>query len=332
MLLSGSDSVRSRLQSHGGSASCFSCTSHWPDKVSALSPRRQHARTYTIALLCRPVTCFKLMVKGSCEGREPVKKPKLPTCPLLTGVRRIIDAHTEKILAAGKKKLVLEHLIVSSLNTEDREKQEIENVLQFGAKELFEQGDGESASDIKYNDADVSGREQAAISSKLSDARSKKIDNLLEQSRKAVEDADKAKSANTDNKAFSYAKVWEKQGGLSELEDKDEDGADAEEQRGFWAAVRTCPSCVTFRVVCVVSDFLRSLFSGEAGEKTSLPRSCRPSDLTRYSNPSQQAEQAERDRQKALNMGRGRRQRKNVVRPLASQRKRPVADPILVAR
>lgn len=65
------------------------------------------------------------------------------------------DAIIEKILAAGKKKLVLEHLIVSRLNTDERESEEIESVLQFGAKELFEQGEGESANDIKYTDADV---------------------------------------------------------------------------------------------------------------------------------------------------------------------------------
>lgn len=65
----------------------------------------------------------------------------------------------------------------------------------------------------------------------------RQIDSLLEQSRKAVEDAAKAKDSSTENKAFSYAKVWEKNGGLHELAEEEETGANAEEQRGFWGAV-----------------------------------------------------------------------------------------------
>jgi chromodomain-helicase-DNA-binding protein 4 len=47
----------------------------------------------------------------------------------------------------GKKKLVLDHLIVQKLGDED-EMDDIQGILTFGAKALFE-NPGESASDIK---------------------------------------------------------------------------------------------------------------------------------------------------------------------------------------
>lgn len=120
---------------------------------------------------------------------------------------------------------------------DDRENEEIENVLQFGAKQLFEQGDEEQAGDIKYSDSDVSFLYRARLlNGRVSPRIVLQIDKLLEESQQAVEEADKAKDANTDNKAFSYAKVWEKDGGLNE-QTETEDTADAEEQRGFWASV-----------------------------------------------------------------------------------------------
>lgn len=84
------------------------------------------------------------MIRGSCEGTR-----------LFACLQPRLLASLEKILAAGKKKLVLEHLIVSRMNMEERETEEIENILQFGAKQLFEEGDGESANDIRYSDVDV---------------------------------------------------------------------------------------------------------------------------------------------------------------------------------
>ncbi|CAE7060596.1 unnamed protein product [Rhizoctonia solani] len=53
----------------------------------------------------------------------------------------------EKIFMMGKKKLVLDHLIVQKLGDED-EMEDIQGILMFGAKALFE-NPGESASDIK---------------------------------------------------------------------------------------------------------------------------------------------------------------------------------------
>lgn len=47
----------------------------------------------------------------------------------------------------GKKKLVLDHLIVQKLGDED-EMDDIQGILTYGAKALFE-STGESASDIK---------------------------------------------------------------------------------------------------------------------------------------------------------------------------------------
>lgn len=117
----------------------------------------------------------------------------------------------EKIIQAGKRKLVLDHLIVQSLQAEADDAQDVESILQFGAKDLFEQGEGESESDIKYNDAD--------------------IDKLLDR----VETADVRSPARAGTKTFAFARIWERTNdSLREVSDETENLADAEDQRSFW--------------------------------------------------------------------------------------------------
>jgi chromodomain-helicase-DNA-binding protein 4 len=134
----------------------------------------------------KPVTCYKLLVKGSCE---------------------------EKILMACKKKMALEHVIVSRMSAEDTETADVEATLQFGAKAIFESGEGESESDIKYSGAE--------------------IDRLIDNVEKEIEAAKVKGKASDDNdkasKVFSFAKIWEAEAsGLGAAEDN------SEEQRSFW--------------------------------------------------------------------------------------------------
>ncbi|EUC66765.1 chromatin remodeling factor mit1, putative [Rhizoctonia solani AG-3 Rhs1AP] len=114
----------------------------------------------------------------------------------------------EKIFMMGKKKLVLDHLIVQKLGDED-EMEDIQGILMFGAKALFE-NPGESASDIKYTEKDV---EELII-------------------RAETEKIEEKKSESSGMK-FDFAQVWNRQGNTEVGEDNQDAGADED----FWAGV-----------------------------------------------------------------------------------------------
>lgn len=46
----------------------------------------------------------------------------------------------EKIVQAGKKKLALDHLIVQNMDDRDEAGENVQSILSFGAKALFEEG------------------------------------------------------------------------------------------------------------------------------------------------------------------------------------------------
>ncbi|KAK0208177.1 SNF2 family DNA-dependent ATPase [Desarmillaria ectypa] len=104
-------------------------------------------------------TClvFKLMVKASAE---------------------------ERIVQVGKKKMVLDHLIVQKMDDDDSAGEDVQSILGYGAQALFEFGN-ESTHDITYTDHDV--------------------DNLIEKTEK---EGDQDESAKEGGAAFSFAKVW----------------------------------------------------------------------------------------------------------------------------
>lgn len=77
----------------------------------------------------KPCLVFKLMVKGSAEG-ELARVQSLATS----------NFATDKIMQTGKKKLVLDHLIVQKMDDEDGPKEDVQSTLLFGAKALFEEG------------------------------------------------------------------------------------------------------------------------------------------------------------------------------------------------
>ncbi|KAH7910697.1 hypothetical protein BJ138DRAFT_1064605 [Hygrophoropsis aurantiaca] len=116
-------------------------------------------------------TClvFKLMVKGSAE---------------------------ERIVQTGKKKLILDHVIVQKMDDGDSAGDDMKSILTFGAKALFEEG--ESSSDIIYTETD--------------------IEKLVEKTEKEGDDKEQAKESGL---SFSFAKVWAaEKDSLEELQDK----------------------------------------------------------------------------------------------------------------
>ncbi|KAI6136491.1 SNF2 family N-terminal domain-containing protein [Pisolithus sp. B1] len=94
------------------------------------------------------------------------------------------DSAEEKIMQAGKKKLVLDHLIVQKMDDDEDGAGNLESILTFGAKELFEEGD-QNARDIVYTDHD--------------------LDKLIEKTEVEGEQEEVAKDSGL---KFNFAKVW----------------------------------------------------------------------------------------------------------------------------
>ncbi|KAF9244536.1 hypothetical protein BU15DRAFT_42035 [Melanogaster broomeanus] len=94
------------------------------------------------------------------------------------------DSAEERIMQAGKKKLVLDHLIVQKMDDDESGGGDLKSILTFGAKALFEEGDGASK-DIIYTDND--------------------LDKLIE---KTEVEGDKQDIAGEPGLQFSFAKVW----------------------------------------------------------------------------------------------------------------------------
>ncbi|KAL5533979.1 hypothetical protein ACEPAG_439 [Sanghuangporus baumii] len=113
----------------------------------------------------------------------------------------------EKIIQTGKKKLVLDHLIVQKMD-DDEDSSEVQTILMFGAKALFDDGEAEANKDIIYSENDV--------------------ETLI----KKIETEETKESAESSNNAFSFAKVWSAQkDDLDEFPDEVEDEA----QGDSWA-------------------------------------------------------------------------------------------------
>ncbi|KAI0689886.1 SNF2 family N-terminal domain-containing protein [Cytidiella melzeri] len=116
------------------------------------------------------------------------------------------DSAEERIMQTGKKKLVLDHLIVQKMDDEEKD---VQSILTFGAQALFE-ADGATARDIHYSDHD--------------------IDKLIE---KTETEGDQQESASKEAAAFSFAKIWSAD--KDALEDLDTDNAELEAQDNAWA-------------------------------------------------------------------------------------------------
>lgn len=94
------------------------------------------------------------------------------------------DSAEEKIMQAGKKKLVLDHLIVQKMDDDEDGAGDLESILTFGAKELFEEGN-QNARDIVYTDQD--------------------LDKLIEKTEVQGEQEEVVKDGGL---KFNFAKVW----------------------------------------------------------------------------------------------------------------------------
>ncbi|TPX66605.1 hypothetical protein SpCBS45565_g04370 [Spizellomyces sp. 'palustris'] len=133
----------------------------------------------------------------------------------------------EKIIQVAKKKLVLDHLIISSMSRTEVTKEEYSSIIKFGAKALFEedksneQGDGANAPtearQIKYDDKAVEDLLNLSVQ-------------RAAEAAAAHESAEPAKAG-----AFAFAKVWNVEKHTEEdLEDVAELPDQVQDDDEFW--------------------------------------------------------------------------------------------------
>ncbi|KAG0298177.1 hypothetical protein BGZ96_001722 [Linnemannia gamsii] len=119
----------------------------------------------------------------------------------------------ERIVQIGKKKMILDHLIVERMEDENLDPVDVESILKFGAKALFEE-ESTTNEDVKYDDA--------------------ALDALLDRSkieRNKVDENGESKVG-----GFGFAKVWTETKGFVDEEIPIDAPAETEEQ-GFWSTL-----------------------------------------------------------------------------------------------
>ncbi|KAF2690124.1 hypothetical protein K458DRAFT_290576 [Lentithecium fluviatile CBS 122367] len=105
----------------------------------------------------KKVLCFQLMTRASVE---------------------------EKIMQMGRKKMLLDHVVVQELNDDDIEEKDVESILKYGAAELFK--DDGADHEIRYDNASIE----------------KLLDRSQIENTKTNSDDDSAEAQ------FSFARVW----------------------------------------------------------------------------------------------------------------------------
>ncbi|KAI5853165.1 P-loop containing nucleoside triphosphate hydrolase protein [Morchella snyderi] len=125
------------------------------------------------------------------------------------------DTAEERIMQIGKRKLSLDHLIIDRMGADgaDDDQVDVESVLRFGARALFEDEGALDERRIRYDDEGV--------------------ERLLDRS--AVEETRTHDGAGADANAFSFARVWASDKGALEEGVSGGDGeGDEEPDTGFW--------------------------------------------------------------------------------------------------
>lgn len=120
----------------------------------------------------------------------------------------------EKILQIGKKKMALEHVVVERMAQEENKIEDIQSILKYGAKNLF---DNDDSADIHYDEKKIDAlieREQYRATAE-------------EQKQKEIDDVEKN---GEEGMNFSFAKVWKSNGDTEEIQ---VDGKE-EENDDFW--------------------------------------------------------------------------------------------------
>ncbi|KAI8381211.1 uncharacterized protein BYT42DRAFT_644051 [Radiomyces spectabilis] len=124
----------------------------------------------------------------------------------------------EKIMQLGKKKMILDHLVVEKMDDKELESEDVESILKFGAQSLFE---GDNSKDIVYDSAAIDKLlDRSHMSNQVSESKDSPMEGVEE--------------TNENSFSFSFAKVWTADG-QSVSDDLTTDADPQEEQdSNFW--------------------------------------------------------------------------------------------------
>lgn len=129
-------------------------------------------------------------------------------------------------MQTGKKKLVLDHLIVQKMDDDDKE--DVQSILLFGAQTLFENGEAQASKEIhcKLSSTAITAFPVAeyGIDSEHD------IDNLIDKTEKEGNEVDQSSNKEA---LFSFAKVWSAD--KDSLEEMSDETAVQAEQVDSWA-------------------------------------------------------------------------------------------------
>jgi hypothetical protein len=127
-------------------------------------------------------------------------------------------------MQAGKKKLVLDHLIVQKMDDEEKD---VQSILTFGAQALFET-DGASTRDIHCQSLSCQSLPCPLIGEPSVDS-DQDIDKLIERTET---EGDEQETTTGEGAAFSFAKIWSAD--KDALEELDTDDPAKEDQDNAW--------------------------------------------------------------------------------------------------
>ncbi|KAI8084780.1 P-loop containing nucleoside triphosphate hydrolase protein [Halteromyces radiatus] len=131
----------------------------------------------------------------------------------------------ESILNKAKKKMVLDHLVVDKMDEEEIEPDDIESIVKFGLKALFDEDDGPE--DIVYDSAAVDELLDRDAQFKADTPSSSTTDTMDP----ATDDTTKDKKENG-FMSFSFAKIWQKQKGPVDAQNDNLMQVNGEENQG----------------------------------------------------------------------------------------------------
>ncbi|KAK9696189.1 hypothetical protein K7432_012605 [Basidiobolus ranarum] len=111
----------------------------------------------------------------------------------------------QKIMEVAKTKLVLDHLVIERLDDDDMDTTDVESILKFGAKALFDEENNPGLAEtrtIKYDDS--------------------ALEQLLERANCEPDPSSTPRIADSSGGAFSFARVWVNDNGTEDSETQDE--------------------------------------------------------------------------------------------------------------
>ncbi|KAK6908023.1 hypothetical protein I203_102024 [Kwoniella mangroviensis CBS 8507] len=151
----------------------------------------------------KKVLVFKLMVKGSVE---------------------------ENIINKGKKKMVLDHLVVQQMGKESEEG-DIDDLLLRGAEAVYSMQGGINVPDIVYNSKNV----DELIDKVEADAEAEA--NEMEEREKAMAEGTLEPNKNKSNQQFGFAKIWEADRNQLQTIAAEENADDNDEREINWESI-----------------------------------------------------------------------------------------------